>query len=135
VSVRRHPSFIPDRPAEGGSEPTLAWASVQGISPERPAREFPRRAKPSYTFPVLPILPCLLGLFFGWVIWHRWLAQTATILVWGLFLLPFAADSAIGGGGVRDMGFWLSFGGLFALSLLLAEAGTRLRDRYSKLFQ
>ena len=84
---------------------------------------------------MLPILPCLLGLFFGWVIWHRWLAQTATILVWGLFLLPFAADSTIGGRGVRDMGFWLSLAGLFAVSLLLAEAGMRLRDRYSKLFQ
>jgi hypothetical protein len=105
------------------------------MSPERPAREYPRSAKPSYTFPVLPILPCLLGLFFGWVIWHRWLAQTATILVWGLFLLPFAADSALGGGGVLDVGFPLSFAGLFALSLLLTEAGTRLRDRYSKLFQ
>jgi hypothetical protein len=105
------------------------------MSPERPAREYLRRAKPSYTFPVLPILPCLLGLFLGWVIWHRWIAQAATILVWGLFLLPFAADSAIGGGGVRDMGFWLSFAGLFALSLSLAEVGMRLRDRYSKLFQ
>ena len=84
---------------------------------------------------MLSILPCLLGLFFGWVIWHRWLAQTATILVWGLFLLPLAADSALGGGGVGDVGFWLLFAGLFALSLLLAEAGTRLRDRHSKLFQ
>jgi len=33
------------------------------------------------------------------------------------------------------MGFWLSLAGLFAVSLLLAEAGMRLRDRYSKLFQ
>jgi len=33
------------------------------------------------------------------------------------------------------MGFWLLVAGLFALSLLLAEAGTRLRDRHSKLFQ
>jgi len=33
------------------------------------------------------------------------------------------------------MSFWLSFAGLFPLSLLLAEAGMRLRDRYSKLLQ
>jgi peptidoglycan/LPS O-acetylase OafA/YrhL len=81
---------------------------------------------------VLPILPCLLGLFFGWAIWDRWLAQTATILVWGLFLLPFAAVSSIGGGPPGDKRYWFLFVSLFALSLLLTELGIRLRDRFVK---
>ena len=88
------------------------------------------RRSGSTLFDVVPILPCILGLVCGWVIWERWLAQTATILVWGVFLLPGATFALMGGGSLRSTSFWLSSGALFALSLLLTELGLRLRDRY-----
>jgi len=81
---------------------------------------------------VFPILPCLLGLCLGWAVWDRWLAQAATLLVWGLFLLPFAAGPSIGGGPTRSARFSLPTIGLFLLSLLLTELGIRLRDRFAK---
>ncbi|MDQ2981049.1 MAG: hypothetical protein M3R26_01820 [Actinomycetota bacterium] len=80
---------------------------------------------------MVPILPCLLGFVCGWVIWNRWLAQAATLLVWGVFLFPFAATSSYGGGS-RAAGFWLPVAGLFVLSLLLTELGLRLRDQYQR---
>jgi hypothetical protein len=81
-------------------------------------------------FDVLSVLPCVLGFVCGWVIWDRWLAQTATILVWGLFLLPGTAIALMRGGSSRSMRFWLPFLGLVVVSLLLTELGLRLRDRY-----
>jgi hypothetical protein len=78
------------------------------------------------------VLPCVLGFVFGWALWDRWLAQAATIFVWGLFLLPFAAMASIFGGTVGNAGYWLSVLGLFVLSLLLTELGIRLRDVFQR---
>jgi hypothetical protein len=76
------------------------------------------------------VVPCILGFVLGWVLWDRWLSQAATIYVWGLFLLPFAAMASIFGGTVGPTSFWLGVVGLFVLSLLLTELGIRLRDAY-----
>ena len=81
---------------------------------------------------MVSFLPCLLGFALGWVLWDRWLAQAATIVVWALFLLPGAVFASLTGIAVRSPGFWLTFLGLFALSLVLVEAGLRLRDRYQR---
>ena len=78
------------------------------------------------------MLPCLLGFVLGWAIWERWLAQTATIFVWALFLLPFAATASLGGEKIGNRSYWLGLAGLFALSLLLTELGIRSRDAFQR---
>jgi len=77
-------------------------------------------------------LPCILAFVLGWLIWDRWLAQAATILIWAVFLLPFAVLTTTFGGSIRSMSFWMSFAGLFPLSLVLTELGLRGRDRYQR---
>jgi hypothetical protein len=78
------------------------------------------------------VLPCMLGFALGWLVWDRWLAQAATILIWGVFLLPFMVLATTFGSPVRDAGFWLPVGGLFVISVLLTELGLRGRDGYQR---
>ena len=89
------------------------------------------RLERPYTSSVILPLPCILGFVLGWIIWNRWLAQTATILLWALALLPASVGAALAGP-IRGTSFWLPFAGLFVLSLLLTELGIRGRDRYHR---
>jgi hypothetical protein len=65
------------------------------------------------------------------VIWNRWLAQAATMLVWALLLLPLAAGASLGSP-ERGAVFWLGVVGVFLLSLVLTELGLRFRDPYQR---
>lgn len=79
---------------------------------------------------MFPVFPCLLGLGFGWAIWDRWLAQIATLLVWALFLFPFAVAAMLGARwDIRASG-WLAAS--FVTSLVMTEVGIRVRDAFER---
>jgi len=75
-------------------------------------------------------LPCVGAFALGWVIWSRWLAQAATLLLCAFVLWPFSVDAILGGGYEATVGFWLRFVGLCCLMLSLTELAIRVRDRY-----
>jgi hypothetical protein len=79
---------------------------------------------------VFPVFPCLLALGFGWAIWDRWLAQTATLLVWALFLFPFAVAASLGARWELEKSGGMAAS--FVVSLALTEVGIRLRDRFER---
>ena len=79
---------------------------------------------------MFPLLPCAFGFAFGWALWDRWLAQTATLLVWALFLLPFAGAGAMGP--QWELLPVALAGASFVTSLVLAEIGIRVRDAFER---
>jgi hypothetical protein len=79
---------------------------------------------------VFLLLPCAFGFAFGWALWDRWLAQTGTLLVWALFLFPFAAAGAMGPQW-ELLAFALT-GASFVTSLVLTEIGVRVRDAFER---
>ncbi len=81
----------------------------------------------AYSETVYPVFPCLFALLLGWTIWNRWLAAAATILMWAIFLLPFAVGSSLGSP-MKDPLIWAIWGVSFGLSIFLTELGVTLRD-------